>query len=92
MDLLFKRVAIDLISPITSASGKRHSYVLTLVNYATCYSEAVPLKIINTETVVEALLDLYSRVGIPQEVLSDLGTQFASDCTQEMSKLLSIGG
>ena len=38
----------------------------------------------------EALLDLYSRVGIPEEVFSVLGTQFVSDCMQEVSKLLSI--
>ena len=60
MDLPFKRVAVHLIGPITPASDKGHQYVLTLVNYATRYPEAVPLKIIDTETVAEALLDLYS--------------------------------
>ena len=90
MDLPFKRVAVDLIGPITPAIDKGHQYVLTLVDYATRYPEAVPLKSINTETVAEALLDLYSRVGIPEEVLSDLGTQFVSECMQEVSRLLSI--
>ena len=90
MDLPFKRVAVDLIGPITSASDKGHRYVLTLVDYATRYPEAVPLKNIDTETVAEALLDLYSRVGILEEVLSDLGTQFVSECMQEVSRLLSI--
>ena len=52
--------------------------------------EAVSLKNIDTETVAEALLDLYSQVGIPEEVLSDLGTQFVSECMQEVSRLLSI--
>ena len=90
MDLPFKRVAVDLIGPIMPASDKGHRYVLTLVDYATRYPEAVPLKNIDTETVAEALLDLYSRVGIPEEVLSDLGTQFVSECMQEVSRLLSI--
>ena len=90
MDLSFKRVAVDLIVPITPASDKGHRYVLTLMDYATRYPEAVPLKNIDTETVAEALLDLYSRVGIPEEVLCDLGTQFVSDCMQEVSRLLSI--
>ena len=35
-------------------------------------------------------LDLYSRVGISEEVLSDLMTQFVSECMQEVSRLLSI--
>ena len=40
----------------------------------------------------EALLDIYSRVGIPEEVLTDQGTQFMSECMQEVSRLLSIKG
>ena len=31
------------------------------------------------------------RVGVPEEVLSDLGRQFVSDCMKEVSRLLSIG-
>ena len=90
IDQPFKRVAIDLVGPIAPASDKGHRYILTLVDYATRYPEAVPLKSIDTETVAEALLDMYSRVGVPEEVLSDLGTQFTSDCMKEVSRLLSI--
>ena len=61
-----------------------------MVDYATRYPEAVPLKNIETETVAEALLDMYSRLVIPKEVLSDLGTQFVSKCMEEVSRLLSI--
>ena len=61
-----------------------------MVDYATRYPEAVPLKNIETETVAEALLDMYSRLGIPEEVLSNLGTQFVSKCMEEVSRLLSM--
>ena len=90
IDLPFKRVAINLVGPITPASDKGHRYILTLVDYATRYPEAVPLKNIDTESVAEALLDVYSRVGVPEEVLSDLGTQFVSACMKEVTRLLSI--
>ena len=86
----FKRVAIDLVRPIPPASDKGHRYFLTLVDYATRYPEALPLKNIDTETVAEALLDMYSPVGVPEEVLCDLANQFASDCMKEVSRLLSI--
>ena len=89
IDQLFKRVAIDLVEPIAPANDKEHRYILTLVDYATIYPEAVPLKNIDTETVAKALLDMYSRVGVPEEVLSDLGTRFTSDCMKEASRLLS---
>ena len=64
--------------------------MLTLVDYATRYPEAVPLKNIDTETVAEAVLDLYSRVGIPEEALSDLGTQFVPECMHLVMDKLSV--
>ena len=90
IDMPFKRVAIDLVGPISPPSEAGHKYILTLVDYATRYPEAVPLKNIDTETVAEALVDIFSRLGIPEEILSDLGTQFVSDCMKEVARLLSI--
>ena len=90
IDMPFKRVAIDLIGPISPPSEEGHRYILTLVDYATRYPEAVPLKNIDTETVAEALVDIFSRLGIPEDILSDLGTRFVSDCMKEVARLLSI--
>ena len=64
MDLLFKRVAVDLIDLLMPASDKGHRYVLTLVDYAKRYPEAVPLKNIDTERVAEALLNLLYTVEL----------------------------
>ena len=77
------------LCPISS-SEEGHRYILTLVDFATRYPEAVPLKTITTEAVAEALVNLYSRIGIPEEILSDMGTQFLSECLEEVSRLLSI--
>ena len=90
IDRPFKRVAIDLIGEIKPASEAGHRYILTMVDYATRYPEAVPLKRIDTETVAEALVDIFSRLGVPDEILSDLGTQFVSDCMKEVTRLLSV--
>ncbi|KAK3786266.1 hypothetical protein RRG08_051807 [Elysia crispata] len=86
----FKRIAVDLIGPIEPASEAGHRYILTLVDYATRYPEAVPLKRIDTETVAEALVDIYSRLSVPEEILSDQGTQFISDCMKEVCRLLGV--
>ena len=80
IDMPFRRVAVDLVGPISPPSEKGHRYILTLVDYTTRYPEAVPLKSIETETVAEALLDMHSHLGIPEEVLSDYGTQFVLKC------------
>ena len=33
---------------------------------------------------------MYSRLGITEKILSDLGTQFVLKCMEEVSRLLSI--
>ncbi|GFN80681.1 Zinc finger protein, partial [Plakobranchus ocellatus] len=61
------RVAIDLVGPINPPSEAGHRFILTLVDYATRFAEAVPLRKITTESVAEALVDIYSRLGVPEE-------------------------
>ena len=90
IDKSFKRVAIDLVGPIGPTSEDGHRYILTLVDFATRYPEAVPLKNIDTETAAEALVDIFSRLGVPEEILSDLGMQFVYECMKEVTRLLSI--
>ena len=87
IDKPFKRVAIDLVGPISPPSEEGHRYILTLVDFSTRYPEAVPLKNIDTETVAKALVDIFSRLGVPEEILSDLGTQFVSECMREVTRL-----
>ena len=90
IDTPFSRVAIDLIGPIHPPSDNGNRFILTVVDYATRYPEAKPLQKIDTETVAEALVDIYSRVGIPREVLTDQGKQFTSDLMKEVGRLLSV--
>ncbi|XP_076030282.1 uncharacterized protein LOC143018628 [Oratosquilla oratoria] len=40
----FARVAIDLVGPLSPASSDGHRYILTLIDFATGFPEAVPLK------------------------------------------------
>ena len=68
IDKPFKRVANDLVGPIGPPSDDSHRYILTLVNFATRYPEDVPLKNIDAES-----------FGVPEENLSDFGTQFVSE-------------
>ena len=86
----FKRVAVDIVGLIAPLSEAGHRYILTLVDYATRYPEVVSLKKITTEAVAETLLDIYSRVGILEEVLTDQGTPFMSECIKEVSRLLIV--
>uniref|UniRef100_A0A8C5PP86 Gypsy retrotransposon integrase-like protein 1 n=1 Tax=Leptobrachium leishanense TaxID=445787 RepID=A0A8C5PP86_9ANUR len=86
----FSRVAVDIIGPLPrpSATGKR--YILTVVDYATRYPEAVALANIQADTVADALLRVLTRVGFPREILSDQGTQFTAELTQQLWRLCGV--
>ena len=64
--------------------------MLSLVDYATRYPEAVPLSSIDTKSVAEALVSIFSPVGIPSKILKDMGTQFTSSVTKEVSGCFSF--
>jgi transposase InsO family protein len=90
IDVPFQRVAVDIVGPIHPVTEKGNRYILTIVDYATRYPEAVALPGIEAERVAEALVEVFSRVGIPNEVLTDRGTQFTSGVMAEVSRLLSL--
>ena len=86
----FSRVAIDLVGPLSPPSEEGHQYILTLIDCATGFPEAVPLKLTDSIHVAEALLGIFSRVGIPREILSDRGPQFTSQLLGEIHRLLGV--
>ena len=63
IDIPFKRVAVDIVGPTEPRSDKKSRYILTIIDYATRYLEAVSLPSIEKERVAEALIALFSRVG-----------------------------
>ena len=58
VDQPLKRVAMDIVGPLKrTTSGNK--YILTLMDFATCYPEAIPLKKIDARTVAEALCQVF---------------------------------
>ena len=83
----FKRVAVDIVGPIEPCSERKSRYILKIVDYATRYPEAVALPGIETERVAEALVEMFSRVGILDEMLTDCGSQFTAKVMKDISRL-----
>ena len=85
----FTRIAMDIIGPLPrSRSGKK--YVLVVCDYATRFPEAIPLKSIDAEHIAEELAVLFSRVGVPKEILTDQGSNFTSQLLMEIYRLLHV--
>ena len=85
----FHCIAMDILGPLPrSRSGNR--FILVICDYATRYPEAFALRSIDAEHVVEALMTFFSRVGVPQEILPDQGTNFTSQLLAELYRLLHV--
>lgn len=85
----FKRVAIDLAGPFP-VSDAGNMYILSIVDVASRFPEAVPLKKIDSASVAEELIKVFARMGFPEEILSDNGSQFTSEMMSEVLRLLSV--
>lgn len=84
-----QQLAMDMIGPLpVTAEGFRH--ILTVCDYGTRYPEAFPLKETTSRDVAEALLELFSRWGLPECILTDRGSNFCSSLTKEFLKLFGI--
>ena len=60
------------------------------MDFATRFPEAVPVKKIDAPTVCEQLLTVFSRYGLPDELLSVRGANFLAKVTEELLKKLGI--
>ena len=87
IDTPFKRVSVQLVGPIELRSDKKSRYILTMIDYATRYPEAVALPSIETERVAEALIAMFSRVGIPSEMLIEHESRVTIEVMNEVSRL-----
>lgn len=90
VDTPFERVAIDVIGTLSPTLEKGNRYILTMVGFATRYPDAVPLTTIDTAKVAEGLMEMFSRVGLPRQILSDRGINFTSSLMKEINRLLSV--
>ena len=86
----YSMVSIDFIREISPASDRGHRYILVVVDMCTRFPDAIPLKNIDTCTVAEALIGIFSRVGFPNRIHSVNGAQLVSSLMVEIERLLSI--
>jgi transposase InsO family protein len=85
----FRKIAIDIVGELPKSSSG-YKYILTIVDYATRYPEAIPLRSINSKVIADALIQFFSRVGIPEELVSDQGSNFISTLMTQLYESLGI--
>lgn len=86
----FEVVSIDLVGPLPT-SINNHRYILTMIDNASRWAEAVALTNIRAETVSKTLIRCWiHRFGPPRYFLSDRGSQFLSTIYKEMAETFSF--
>lgn len=80
---------MDLVGPLPK-SARGHEHILVIVDYATRYPEAIPLRKETAKAIAKELFLLFSRVGIPSEILTDQGTPLMSRLMADLCQLLQV--
>src|SRR5664279_2095115 len=83
--------AIDIVGPLPVCDETGNRFILTILDLSTHFPEAVALKQHTARDVVLALSTVFSRVGFPGEILSDLGSDFTSELMQIFLHEFNIG-
>ena len=89
-NLMHPNVHVDLVGPLLVSSDS-FSYILTMIDRTTRWSEAVPLKEMTASTCSAAFMSSrVARFGVPATLTSDRGTQFSSATWQQLCARLGI--
>ncbi|GBN26224.1 Uncharacterized protein K02A2.6 [Araneus ventricosus] len=86
---IFSKINIDVVEPLP-ISAKDNRYLLTAICMSSKYPEAIPVADINSVSVIDALLEVFSRMGFPREIQCDNGTSFTSHLTTEFFERFGI--
>ncbi|KAM9308372.1 oxygen-regulated protein 1 [Gastrophryne carolinensis] len=91
-DLLYQVVKMgeDLVKQLVVPKAYRRIVLYLAHDYATRYPEAIPLRNASSKAIAKELVHVFSRVGIPKEILTDQGTPFMSRVMKELCKLFQV--
>ena len=84
-----ERLNIDTIGPLPpDEEGNEH--ILVIIDVFSRFIELVPCKDVTAASATRALLAHIGRYGPPGEVLTDNGSQFIADVTQQLLQVMEI--
>lgn len=86
----FHSVYIDLVGKFPVASSEGHTHLLTILDAATTYLIAVPLKKTDSITIAEALMHVFNQYGYAKYVYCDNGSNLTSEVMDEVYRTLNI--
>ena len=83
-------VALDIMGPLPK-SNQGNRYILVISDYFIRWAEAYGIPNQEAVTVANILVNkFFCRFGLPEQLHSDMGSQFESKVVQELCKILLI--
>ena len=93
----FEIVHIDIVGPLPPSRSRDQTYtsperyLLTCIDRATRWIEAIPLDKITASNVAAAFMEVWvSRFGVPLDVITDRGSQFEAELFLHLSEILGF--
>lgn len=88
-DARFDHVHMDIVGPLPTVNGQ--SYLLTMIDRYTKWTEAIPMPNITAETTAMHFITAWvSRFGVPVRITTDQGRQFESELFKQLNQSLGI--
>lgn len=86
----FEHIHIDIVGPLpTSQEG--HRYLITMLDRATSWPEAIPVSDISANSVARVVYENWIvRFGCPLRLTSDQGRQFESEIFKHLMRFLGV--
>ena len=85
----FHRIGVDVLQLPKALDG--NFYVVVFADYLTKWVEAFPTSDQKAETIARLFVEnIVCNHGVPEELLSDRGSNFLSELIQEVCKLLGV--
>ena len=85
----FEVMAFDIVGPMPKGKGG-HRFLLTAICMSSRWPEALPLRCITAKAVALGMVEIFSRTGIPLQLISDQGSQFLGSVVSQLCANLQI--
>ncbi|KAG8173350.1 hypothetical protein JTE90_016277, partial [Oedothorax gibbosus] len=86
---IFSKINVDACGPLPQTpSGNR--YLITALCMSSKYPDAIPVENLRSKTIVDVLLQIFSRMGFPKVLQTEQGTSFMSALTTEFLRGFGI--
>jgi len=78
----FSKIVVDIVGPLTPCTVSGNTFILTVIDFASHFPLAYPIKTHTAAEVVRCLILVFTTFGFPDQILSDCGNEFMSELMQ----------